>query len=234
MSGKNVANKEIAARAQSSGSSFPFFLTLLVATTAVLVGGFVFLDNPRHWVFDEKVLHQCAKRGIEKGKGNASATIAATIAEVKAKYPKYITTGREWIFNNAGGAMGSMTVLHASLTEYVIIFGSATGTEGHTGRFFSTDYFHILYGEQWAASADAFEKEVFKPGDQHVLPRGTSKQYRMPGTCFALEYARGNIPSMMPFGLFDTFFSTVDLVTLWQTVAVSAEDTIKYMLMGKF
>ena len=106
------------------------------------------------------------------------------------------------------------------------------GTEGHSGRFLSDDFFTILHGEQWAANAGQLEKTVYRPGDQHYLPLGTAKQYRCPDACWALEYARGNILSMLPFGVLDSLFSTVDLHTLLHTVYFSFYNCFYQLLVN--
>ena len=101
------------------------------------------------------------------------------------------TNRNEWVFNNAGGAMGAMYIIHASITEYLIVFGTPLGTEGHSGRHTSDDYFMILEGEQWAFKAGSLEKEVYPKGSVHLMNRGEVKQYKMHEGCYALEYARG-------------------------------------------
>ena len=109
------------------------------------------------------------------------------------------TDSSEWVFNNAGGAMGAMYVIHASVTEYLIIFGTPLGTEGHSGLHPADDYFHILVGEQWAFQPGALEMERYRPGDVHLMRRGVAKQYKMHEGCWAMEYARGmSRPVLLP------------------------------------
>lgn len=62
---------------------------------------------------------------------------------------------------------------------------------------------------------------------------GVAQQYRMPAECWALEYARGNIISMLPFGLGDTLTSTMDFVTLYQTLEVAVIGTFTNLWRGK-
>uniref|UniRef100_A0A061QYG9 C-8 sterol isomerase n=1 Tax=Tetraselmis sp. GSL018 TaxID=582737 RepID=A0A061QYG9_9CHLO len=208
-----------------------FYAGLVAAISIAL---FLGTGYESQYIFSPEEMRSIAKEAIAEGEGDINKIVDGVVDRLRAAHPGYVNEDPHWIFNNAGGAMGSMLVLHASFSEYVIIFGTAVGTEGHTGRFLAEDYFTILSGEQWAHSLGDLHKEVYKPGDQHFLPRGTSKQYKMPDECWALEYARGNIASMLPFGTFDTFFSTLDVVTLARTVRVSAQGMLgNFFLRGK-
>ena len=59
--------------------------------------------------------------------------LANVTAELKLRYPRHILEESEWIFINCGGWMGSFYLLHASITEYVLVFGTAIDTSGHSG-----------------------------------------------------------------------------------------------------
>jgi hypothetical protein len=152
----------------------------------------------RFYGFDKEQLHALTQEAVRLYPANRQALVdhiirnlTTTYAGTRLRINPNAHDKSEWFFNNAGGAMGSMVVLHASITEYLIIFGTPLGTEGHTGRHTADDYFHILVGEQWAHAAGDLEMEVYKAGDVHHLRRGTVKQYKMHEGCFALELARG-------------------------------------------
>lgn len=212
--------------------------TMLVTVTAILLGFFFYVDQSAHWVYDPARLQQIAQEGMQRatdlyGEPTPNQIVEQVVAGVMEVYPQTSQNTGRWLWNNAGGAMGSMMVLHCSFSEYLIIFGTPVGTEGHTGRFFAEDFFTILYGEQWAGLPGVAPREVYRPGDQHYLPRRTAKQYRMPDECWALEYARGNIASMMLFGFMDALSSTADYVTIYHTVRESAGNMIPNILRGK-
>lgn len=182
------------------------------------------------YVFDPDVLHGIAKNAIGQP---IEATVAQVVRELDERYPGHILTNTGWVFNNAGGAMGSMRILHASMTEYVIIFGTAIGTEGATGRFAADDWFFMLDGEHWSYGEGDLDRQVTRAGEVSVLERGQAKAYRFPDKAWGLEYARGAIPLMLPFGLADTLFSTLDLRQLSRTMAIYGKHVVHNLIQGK-
>ncbi|NUO52552.1 MAG: hypothetical protein HOV80_27205 [Polyangiaceae bacterium] len=171
------------------------------------------------YIFSPEVLHGVAKEAVS-GQPTTEGKVDFIRSRLSEIYPGHVRPENEWVFNIAGGSMGHMTILHASITEYVIIFGTPIGTEGYSGRFAADDYFMILEGEQWAYDEGGMKKEVYKPGDLHIMPRNVARGYRMPDHCYALEYARGWVPLMLPFGLADSFTSTMDMQNVAKTMKI--------------
>jgi hypothetical protein len=182
-------------------------------------------------IFDSETLHAIAKNAT--GLDTKDAAFAQIIAELKGEYRGHVRDDIPWVFNNAGGAMGQMKLLHASLSEYLIFFGTPIGTEGHSGRYASEVWDFIIDGEVWCYEEGQFERSVYGPGDVAYLAGGRAKGYAVPNAAFMLEYARGPIPGMMPFGIADAVFSTIDLPTIGKTAWYYTQLVVGELLKGK-
>jgi C-8 sterol isomerase len=183
------------------------------------------------YIFDPDELHEIAKLGI--GRASKEEMFRVVCDELKRRYPKHIQLDVPWIFNNAGGAMGQIKLLHCSLSEYILLFGTPIGTEGHSGRYTTEVYDFMLDGEMWCYHPGEFERAVYRPGDAAYLGADAAKGYAVPDRAWMLEYSRGPIPSMLPFGLADTVFSTLDRKTVGTTVWHYGKMVVGSLMQGK-
>ena len=177
------------------------------------------------YVFDPETLRDVARSHLHLPLEEMLPAITQDLAQ---RYPGLIETKPEWFFSNAGGTMGQLTILYASLREYVIFFGSPIGSGGHTGRYhFAEDYHVLLDGKMWYYGEGDLQRKEYRPGDTEYLPKGVSKGFRIVGHAWILEYARGAIPTMLPFGLADTLFSTLDFVTIFRTFRIYTRHVLR-------
>lgn len=92
-------------------------LTVVAVAVALISALFYFLDSHLDWfyILSPPELHDLSLRAIA-AHGNDTASVVAFITnELQDKFPGgYVNLDQEWIFNNAGGAMGAMYIIHAS------------------------------------------------------------------------------------------------------------------------
>jgi hypothetical protein len=170
--------------------------------------------------FDPEVVHLCAMECLGKPKPQMFEAFAAALAR---HYPKVLDFSQPWIYSIAGGAMIQMKLYYASMTEYIMIWGTPIGSEGHSGRHFSGFWDTVIDGETWYYAEGQFEKTIYKPGNRIYVGPGQARAMNFTNGVWAVEYARGFLPLSMPFGIAEEIFICWDFLTAAQTVSLYSD-----------
>jgi len=80
-------------------------------------------------------LHVVLLTADGSGQFDLKTAIRNVHRDLSAKYPGHIlpASDLQWVLFNSGGLVRSVCVLHASITELVVIVGSAVDATGNTG-----------------------------------------------------------------------------------------------------
>jgi hypothetical protein len=170
-----------------------------------------------NFVFDPDVVHECALACLGKPKPQMFDVFADAMEE---RYPNLLDRSQPWIYSIAGGAMIQMKLYFASIYEYIMIWGTPIGSEGHSGRHRVGFWDTVIDGETWYYAEGEFEKRIYKPGDRIYVGPGQTCGMNFTDGVWAVEYARGPLPTSFPFGLADVLVSTLDVKTAVQTLTL--------------
>src|SRR5688572_13937203 len=100
-------------------------------------------------VFDPQELHGIVRKSVGLPHEEMMRTL---VADLTSAYPGHVEQREDWIFSLTAGAVGVMNVLYASLSEYLIVYGTPIGTAAFSGRYVIDVYDYILCGDMWTYS----------------------------------------------------------------------------------
>jgi C-8 sterol isomerase len=183
------------------------------------------------YLFHPDRLHEIARKYVNVPPEQLVQGVTDDLARA---YPGHIETRRRWLFNLAGGCVGVMSVLHASLSEYVLLFGTPIGAGGFSGRYWMDVYDFLLAGEIAAYTEECcLQPIVTRPGELALLRQGQAKGFKVSEGSWMLEYGRGFVPASLPFALGDALFSCFEPVTIVKTLWVYGGLVVKELFKGK-
>jgi len=210
-------------------------LTVAVVLLSLLFGSFLYLDRAPPTF--NKQQFQSIINTISQQHTTTPLTLNQTITllqhHLHTLHPTHIHIHDEWLFNLAGGFKTGLLLLHASLTEYVAIWGSAVDTVGHSGRNWATfdDWIVSGNGTWWAEGALNVTHHV--PFEYLHTERFAGRVVQLQANTWMLEYCHGVIPALLPFGLADGLVSSLDPLLVWKSVRQYGWMTLHSLLQGK-
>ena len=163
---------------------------------------------------DPHVLHKVARHvvglPIEGGE-----LVTRAIRLLADEYPDLIdpTPGR-WVGSKAGGILGKVRFLYFSPREYIVIFGSPTGTQGFSGRYKHVEIHNFLIAGQidsYDLESDKMLPMTLLPGEHTFLEKGHARGLTIHPGSWHIEYGRGAVVTILPFAMVDTLFLSLEL-----------------------
>ena len=140
-----------------------------------------------------------------------------------AAYPDLIepTPGR-WVGSKAGGILGKVRFLYFSPREYVVIFGTPTGTQGFSGRYKHVEIHKFLISgriDWYDLESDDIAPNTLMPGDHTRTARGHARGMTIAPGSFHIEYGRGAVATTLPFAMVDTLLVSLELESVRRSTA---------------
>ena len=213
---------------------FPW-VSVLVLLLSLLLASFLYLDRAPA-KFDRRQLQHIVDH-IASQHAHSPLTLNQSITliqhQLHALHPSLVHVHDQWLFNLAGGFKTGLLLLHASLTEYVAIWGSAVDTVGHSGRNWATfdDWILSGNGTWWAEGALNVTHHV--PYSHLYTERWAGRVVQLQAGTWMLEHCHGVIPALLPFGLADGLMSSLDPLLVWKSLQQYGWMTLHSLLQGK-
>jgi len=131
------------------------------------------------------------------------------------EYPDLIDPkpGR-WVGSKAGGILGKVRFLYFSPREYVVLFGSPTGTQGFSGRYRRVQIHKFLMPGQidsYDLESDQTVAMTLRPGEHTCLEKGHARGLTIHPGSWHIEYGRGAVVTTLPFAMVDTLLVSLEL-----------------------
>ncbi len=161
------------------------------------------LAGMHDYTFHPNELQSIVQRTIDETPTSDARTMVGNLEDNIAEHYELdrSTWPQEYVFNFAGGATTHIRAMYCALDEYLLIVGAPINVNGYSGRYPAEVHDFVFTGLMHDFEEHDFEPHDFTPGSWAFLPHGGHRVYATETPTYMLEYARGNVPGMLGFGI---------------------------------